>query len=204
MDKENKVFWNKWAKKYDKIMSGSGKTYDFIVREAKKTLNRDMTALELACGTGIISIRLAGYVKLFEATDFSEDMIYEAKKKVYSSRLHFSVQDATKLPYADESFDVVFISNALHIMPEPEKALFEIARVLKQAGILIAPTFTMADSFSGRLRMHIMERFGFKAFHKWTADAFLCYLKENGFVVTKSSSIGKAAKLTYVEAKKKQ
>lgn len=70
MDKENKGFWNKWAKRYDAAMSGSGNIYDFIAREAKKTLTRDMTVLELACGTGLLSLRLAGSVKMLEATVF--------------------------------------------------------------------------------------------------------------------------------------
>ena len=47
-----------------------------------------------------------------------------------------------RLPYAEVSFDVVIVSNALHIVPQPEKALAEIHRVLKDDGVLIAPTFT--------------------------------------------------------------
>ena len=42
-------------------------------------------------------------------------MIAEAKKQTGSSRLHFSVQDASRLPYASETFDAVVIANALHI-----------------------------------------------------------------------------------------
>ncbi|UKI12848.1 MAG: class I SAM-dependent methyltransferase [Oscillospiraceae bacterium] len=43
------------------------------------------------------------------------------------------------------------MSNALHIVPQPEKALREIRRVLKDDGVLIAPTFTHAgNSFSAR------------------------------------------------------
>ena len=47
-------------------------------------------------------------------------------------------------------FDAAVISNALHIMPEPEKALAEIRRVLKPGGILIAPTFMAVGSISDR------------------------------------------------------
>ena len=39
---------------------------------------------------------------------------------------------SVELPYAPESFDAVVISNAIHIMPYPEKALSEIKRVLKK------------------------------------------------------------------------
>lgn len=68
----------------------------------------------------------------------------------------------------DETEHAVVISNALHIMPEPEKALAEIRRVLKPGGILIAPTFTAAGSLSGRMRIRFMELSGFKVFYKWT------------------------------------
>ena len=202
MNNGNKAFWNKWASRYDRTMSGSRNTYDFIIREIKKTLNRDMTVLELACGTGLVSERIAGSVKMLEATDFSEDMIREAKEKAHSCRLHFSVQDATNLPYAPETFDAVIISNALHVMPSPDKALSEIARVLKSNGILIAPTFTMADTFLGKMQMRIMELSGFKVFHKWSSDAYLKYLNASGFKVIKSCTVGGTAKLTYAEANK--
>ena len=202
MNNGNKAFWNKWASRYDRTMSGSRNTYDFIIREIKKTLNRDMTVLELACGTGLVSERIAGGVKMLEATDFSEDMIRKAKEKAHSCRLHFSVQDATNLPYAPETFDAVIISNALHVMPSPDKALSEIARVLKSSGILIAPTITMADTFLGKMQMRIMELSGFKVFHKWSSDAYLKYLNASGFKAIKSCTVGGTAKLTYAEANK--
>ena len=202
MNNGNKAFWNKWASRYDRTMSGSRNTYDFIIREIKKTLNRDMTVLELACGTGLVSERIAGSVKMLEATDFSEDMIRKAKEKAHSCRLHFSVQDATNLPYAPETFDAVIISNALHVMPSPDKALSEIARVLKSSGILIAPTITMADTFLGKMQMRIMELSGFKVFHKWSSDAYLKYLNASGFKAIKSCTVGGTAKLTYAEANK--
>ena len=58
-------------------------------------------------------------------------MIAQAKRGNFSSKLYFSVQDMFHLPYADQSFDVVIVSNALHIVPHPERALTELRRVLK-------------------------------------------------------------------------
>lgn len=197
---DNKTFWNKWAKRYDRAMSGDGKMYAQIVSRMKKKLNRSMTVLELACGTGLMSVRLAESVKLLEATDFSEDMIEQAKTKSHSSRLHFSVQDATALPYAPETFDAVVISNALHIMPYPEKALSEIKRVLKKDGFFIAPTFTAAGSLGGRLRIRIMELSGFRVFHKWTPDEYIKFLESNGFTITDSGIYKGGLTLTYTEA----
>lgn len=198
--KDNKGFWDRWAKRYDLMMSGDGRTYARIVSRMKKVLDREMTVLELACGTGLLSVRLAGSVKLLEATDFSEEMIRQAKAKTHSSRLRFSAQDATSLPYAEETFDAAVISNALHIMPEPEKALAEIRRVLKPGTILIAPTFTASGSISGRMRIRFMELSGFKVYHKWTPQEYLDFLKENGFEITGRKIFDGALKLTYAEA----
>ena len=48
--------------------------------------------------------------------DASPEMIEQAKQGVKSTKLYFSVQDMFHLPYADQSFDVVIVSNALHIV----------------------------------------------------------------------------------------
>ena len=86
----------------------------------KRRLSRQMCVLELACGTGLISQRLAGSVKSLEATDYAPGNDCRGKEKVHSVRLHFSVQNATCLPYAPGSFDAVVIANGLHVIPDPK------------------------------------------------------------------------------------
>ena len=103
----------------------------------------------------------------------------------------------------DETEHAVVISNALHIMPEPEKALAEIRRVLKPGGILIAPTFTAAGSLSGRMRIRFMELSGFKVFYKWTPQGYLDFLEENGFEIVRRKTFDGGLKLTYAEARVK-
>ena len=84
--KDNKGFWDRWAKRYDATMKKDRAAYDRIAGKIKRKLNRNMVVLELACGTGILSKRLAGSVKMLEATDFSEEMIREAKKRLQRRR----------------------------------------------------------------------------------------------------------------------
>ena len=146
---DNKQFWERFSRHYAGFMRRSQATYQQICKAMRPFLKRDMDVLELACGTGQLSVPLSPCVRSWEATDFSAEMI----QQVYSSRLHFSVQDATKLPYGPESFDAVVISNALHVMPHPEKALAEAWRVLKPGGWLFAPTFVWGKSRSARLRL---------------------------------------------------
>lgn len=197
----SKRFWDRWARLYDRAMAGNDALYGQIAHRIRKNLNRNMDVLELACGTGLLSEKLVGKVKSLEATDFSEAMIRQAKAKKGSCRLHFSVQDATALPYADSSFDAVVIANALHIMPEPDKALSEIRRVLKPGGMLYAPTFVNGKGWGFRLRSGIMALGGFKVFSKWSPEELAAYVTAHGFAVIRTERLGgKIMPLCYLEA----
>ncbi len=198
---DNKDFWQRTAKSYGPFMKHSGKLYDAICERIRPGLTRDMNVLELACGSGQLSFRLAGCVRLWEATDFSENMIAEARKQPRSSRLHFSVQDATALPYAPDSFDTVVISNALHIMPRPELALAEIRRVLKPGGILYAPTFVHGRGAGFHLRVRLLTLAGFKVYSKWAAKGFERFVSEHNFQIRQAALLGGSlAPLCYLEA----
>ena len=198
---DNKEFWQRTAKSYGSFMKHSWKLYDTICERIRPGLTREMNVLELACGSGQLSFRLAGRVRLWEATDFSENMIVEARKKPCSSRLHFSVQDATALLYAPDSFDAVVISNALHIMPHPELALAEIKRVLKPGGILYAPTFVHGRGAGFRLRAWLLTLTGFKVYFKWTAEGFERFISEHNFQIRQTALLGGSlAPLCYLEA----
>ncbi len=203
MENDNKIFWQRFAWAYGPIMKkSSSRLYRDICGRIRPELNREMNVLELACGTGQISFSLSGMVRLWEATDFSEAMIAEAKKRNTSRRLHFSVQDATALPYATESFDAVVISNALHIMPHPEKALSEIRRVLKPNGLLFAPTFAHGENTGLRLRVKLMELAGFHTYHKWNAEEFSAFIFGHGFEVIHQETLGGSlAPLCYLTAR---
>ena len=89
-------------------------------------------------------------------------------------------------------------------MPEPEKVLQNIHRVLKEDGFLIAPTFTAADSFFGRMKLRVMELSGFRVFHRWSPESYLAFLRQNGFEVVNSEIFHGMMKLTYAEARKEK
>lgn len=188
-DKTNKSFWERFAKIYAAFMSRNKHTYENISLYLNEYIDEQKKVLELACGTGQITFLSANNSLLWEATDFSEKMVSEAKKRndesCKISKINFCVQDATQLMYEDNSFDVVVIANALHIMPEPDKALCEIHRVLKDDGILFAPTFVYEKGYS-RFLIWIMEKAGFKTFHKWNKRDYEEFIENKGFFIKKS------------------
>ena len=200
--RKHKNFWDRNAGRYDRFMrkdrAAYDESYELIRPEVKAK-----TVLELATGTGLIAKHIVNAAAHIEATDASAEMILEAKRDNQSAKLHFSVQDMFRLPYADKSFDVVIVSNALHIVPQPKKALAEIRRVLKDNGVLIAPTFTHGNStLRGRLKLFFMKLVGFPLNSRWSSADYLAFLRQNGWTVRKSAVLKASFPLTYAECVK--
>ncbi|MDR1183963.1 MAG: class I SAM-dependent methyltransferase [Coriobacteriales bacterium] len=164
-------------------------------------LATDMDVLELATGTGLIALNIANSVRSVTATDYSPGMIETARKKAAPANVTFSVEDATSLSFPDASFDSAIISNALHIMPEPALALFEIRRVLKPGGLLIAPNFTHGHiRGESRFNALILKLIGFETYSKWTPEEYVAFVADNGFVVDSWQVMRAAFPLVYLEA----
>ena len=200
--RKHKNFWDRTAGRYDRFMRKDGAAYEKMYALLRPVVTAK-TVLELATGTGLIAKHIVNAAAHIEATDASPEMIAEAKRDNRSAKLHFSVQDMFRLPYADKSFDVVIVSNALHIVPQPEKALQEIKRVLKDDGTLIAPTFTHAgNSFRGKVKAFFMRLAGFPLHSRWTSEEYLRFLRQNGWAVRKSAVLKASFPLTYAECEK--
>lgn len=201
---KSQTFWDKNAGRYDLFMRKDPAAYAQLY-ELLRPVVRRKTALELATGTGLIAKNIVSSADHIEATDASAEMIAEARRDNRSTKLHFSVQDMFHLPYADESFDVIIAANALHIVPEPQNALSEIRRVLRNDGVLVAPTFTHADnSFFGRVKAFAMKLAGFPLHSRWTSEEYLAFLRENGWTVQRSTVLKASFPLTYAECAKQK
>lgn len=197
-----KTFWDRNAGLYDSFMRKDTAAYEQMYALIRPVV-RHKTVLELATGTGLIARHIVSEADHIEATDASPEMIAQAKRDGISAKLHFSVQDMFHLPYADASFDVIIVANALHIVPQPELALREIGRVLKPGGVLIAPTFTHAgNTLRGRIKAFFMKLAGFPLHSRWSSKAYLDFLRSCGWQVRKSTVLKASFPLTYTECVK--
>ena len=200
--KDRKNFWDKCAKHYDRFLNRDAAAYEQLA-EWLRPVVRHKAVLELAAGTGQLAKQLVSAAGSIEATDASAAMIARARQENDSAKLHFSVQDMFCLPYADSSFDVVIVSNALHVVPHPEQALREIRRVLKDDGVLAVPTFTHGENrLWENARAWGMQRAGFPLYSRWTSESYLDFLRRNGWAVQKSAVLKAAFPLTYAECVK--
>jgi ubiquinone/menaquinone biosynthesis C-methylase UbiE len=92
--------------------------------------------LEIGCGSGIDTAEFARNGALVTGTDFTERSVRSTKELLEEANLPATVRqaDATNLPFDDNTFDCVYSFGVLHHIPDVEKALAEIKRVLKPGG----------------------------------------------------------------------
>lgn len=198
--RDNTKIWNFYAPVYNLFMLTNKNAYKEIYRTIRKAV-QNKKVLELACGTGLISNHVAEVSKSYIATDFAENMLIQAQKKKSTDKLHYMKADASALPFENHSFDVVIISNALHVIPNPEKVLSEIARVLKTGGILIAPNFIHENLNGSALLMSKLLTVAGIAFEtNWNAEEYITFLKQNRFYVRKKAVLKASIPLLYTEA----
>ena len=199
----NKKTWDLYAPIYKLAMKPDEKIYSLMYKRIPKVI-KGRKALEIATGPGLLAKKVAYAADTMIATDYSEGMISTAKKGGYPDNLTFEVADATALPYADNSFDVVIIANALHVMPDPEKALSEIDRVLKPKGVLIAPNFINHQGGLGsRIWSKILNLAGVKFEHQWSLEDYKDFLNNNGWRVVNCKVMASRISMAYTECVRK-
>jgi ubiquinone/menaquinone biosynthesis C-methylase UbiE len=107
-------------------------------------LQEQASILEVGCGPGRLwTENLERLPARWDITlsDVSPGMVAEAETRLGSERsFEFQVADVQELPFEGERFDAVVANHVLHHVPDRERALSEIARVLRPGGTMYAAT----------------------------------------------------------------
>lgn len=200
------TFWDSFAKKYDKFINkNASKTYGIIFDNLAIDTSKSENLLEIATGTGIIALRLSNQVSKITAIDISPEMIKIAKEKSLQksiSNIDFRIGDSCNLEFQDKTFDTIIASNVLHLLFEPNLALQEMKRVLKDNGRIIIPTYCHGANLKSHIISRLMGLAGFKARTRWTLTSFRDFVRNNEFQITKEYLIRDKIPLVYLVAKK--
>jgi len=130
--------WDKAAKFYDKSWKAQLKPAQNKLMEMMN-LQPGEKVLETACGTGLVTARIAEAVGpngQVTATDLSDGMLDLAKKNVHTNNesLEFRRMDAEDLDLEENSFNAAICALGLMYVPDPLQSLHEMYRVLKPGG----------------------------------------------------------------------
>jgi demethylmenaquinone methyltransferase / 2-methoxy-6-polyprenyl-1,4-benzoquinol methylase len=123
------------------------------------------SVLDCATGTGDLAIafkKVAGDARVV-GTDFVPEMLDVARRK--RGDITFEVADVTALPYADASFDISSIAFGIRNVHDPERAIAELARVVRSGGRVMIlefgqPEGRVVSSLYDFYRRHILPRLG--------------------------------------------
>lgn len=147
---ESDKFWDKVADKYSKKRVPDEAMYKKKLAETQSLLSDSMRVLEFGCGTGTTAIHHAPYVQHIDAIDSSQRMVEIARKKAADAgvgNITFTRGTLEKFGAAAASIDVVLGLNIIHLLPNREAVLSEVARILKPGGVFISTTGCLGGSY---------------------------------------------------------
>jgi ubiquinone/menaquinone biosynthesis C-methylase UbiE len=135
--------------------------------------------LEVGCGTGILSMLLMerGANRLVGG-DISRAMLEQCREKAADQgydqdRMEFKEMDSEKLPFGDCSFDIVFSSMMLELVPNQEQVVAEMTRVVKPGGMIVLSThgpehyYDLIEAALNSMRIRDFLRFLGYRFEVW-------------------------------------
>ena len=165
------------------------KKHDFVAEYGKGLLefvphNRKQSILDLGCGTGALTVRLAELADKIVGVDSSQSMIDKAKEQF--SDIEFKVCDALALPFKNE-FDIVFSNAVFHWISDHNALLKNIYKVLKPQGLLVCE-FGASGNIATIEKAFVTAcnslGYGYESkFNFSTVEGFSKLLKNNEFII---------------------
>lgn len=186
------MFWDKIAGVYDLFgYFYNGKANKELCNEVISHIENKDVVLECACGTGMISEKIATKCKRLVATDYSEGMLKQTRKKCKKyNNVEIRKADITKLDFPDNSFDVVVAANIIHLLDEPYKTVEELNRVCKIGGIIIIPTYVNKEKKEDINNfVKTVDKVGAEFKQQFTYTSYINFIKDTGHDVIETKLI---------------
>ena len=134
---------------------------------------KDLDVLEIGCGLGTDGAQFAKAGANYTGIDLTDAAVDLARRRFKISNLRgsFSVADAERLDFSDNSFDLVYSHGVLHHTPDTQAAVREIHRVLRPGGRAVVMLYHR-DSYNYRINISVLRRAGVHLL-RWNAGVKL-------------------------------
>jgi ubiquinone/menaquinone biosynthesis C-methylase UbiE len=209
---KKETFWSRYVDGCEDLQKSvvGEEIIDLVLSELRKETGLGRV-LELGCGTGNFTEAIVDNAEQIIATDLSDEMIFEARRlRGNLSKITFKVADATDLPYENNSFDTILMTNLIHLVDNPVKVIEESYRVLKAGGIILVSSFAvdeMSPDTRARVINNFVNTFGIPPRVKdrpktTTVNDIKDLLTSGGFEMIRSDILGNKVKSCYVKGRK--
>ena len=147
---KSEKFWDKTAERYAKSPISDEATYQKKLAETRSFFRPDMRIVEFGCGTGTTALYHAPHVQHIDAIDISENMLQIGRDKARQAgidNITFTRGTLTDFNAENASVDAVLGLNVIHLLPDRDAVIAEVARILKPGGIFVSSTACLGRSF---------------------------------------------------------
>jgi len=202
MSDEDRNYWDKHARNYDRSMMLLGRPIPRMVELAGEAVRDVPRVLEVAAGTGLVTRTLARSAREVVATDYSAPMVTVLEQGIRDAALdnvRCQQADIYALPFETASFDAVVAANVLHLVPELAAALVALRRVLRPGGRFIVPTFCHDETVLSCLVSRALALTGFPGHRRFTAEGLRAAVETANIRVTRTELIPGLIPVAYVE-----
>ncbi|MGO4615082.1 class I SAM-dependent methyltransferase [Nocardia sp. 2YAB30] len=151
------TFGEKQSRGYDQRASRLlGGLYSLVATEVDAVAKPDASVLDVGTGPGKLLAQLRSQRSdlRLHGVDLSPHMIDLAACNLTGGPVELSVGDVCALPYSDESFDLIVSSLSMHEWPDVDRAVAELARVLRPGGTVAIYDFRFVRTAAARAALH--------------------------------------------------
>ncbi len=152
--------------------------YEKIMRTVRN--RKSLSVVEIGCGTGIYTRFLLNDFRKVVAIDNDHKMVENARKILPNAKV--LVADATRMPFGDNSVDVVFGVSVLHHIPDRNAVFREAKRILRKGGFAVFCEPNILNPMTALTQLWYREP-------GLTPMKMKKYAKKSGFSAVKSGSV---------------
>ncbi|MBA3396760.1 MAG: methyltransferase domain-containing protein [Deltaproteobacteria bacterium] len=196
-------YWERHAKRYDRSTRLLSRPIPRMLELAVEAAEDNERVLEVAAGTGLITTAIAPVVGELIATDYAAAMVKQLEARVREagiSNVRCEQADLYALRFDAGSFDAVFAANVLHLVPDLERALANLRRMLQPGGVLVAPTYLHKETLGASMLSRVFALTGFPGQRRFTSTTLRAAIEAAGFAVTRTEIIPGPFPIGYIEA----
>ena len=194
-------FWNRTAARYDASMWLLGGPMPAMIARVAEVVRGSARVLELAAGTGLVTVAIAPVVGEVVATDYAPAMVERLARRVAAlPNVTTRVADVYALAEPPGSFDAVVAANVLHLVPDLDGALDAMLRVVRPGGRLVVPTYLHDATARSWAVSQALGWVGFPGQRRFTLDGLRSAVEARGARVLAAESLDGLLPIGFVAA----
>ena len=178
-----------------------GRPLSRVIALVEEELRGAERVLEVAAGTGLVTVTLARAAKRVIATDYSSAMLDLLRVRMDREGLRnvdCVERDLYDLRFDRGSFDAVVCANVLHLVPDLGRAIAAMKEVIRPGGKLVAPTFVHDETLLSIAVSRLLAVTGFPGRRRFTAASLRAALGRAGMDVYRIETVSGVIPICFV------